>query len=297
VRFIPGRNGRLRRRFVLLAPRFSHPNCFSDSTVDGALHQRLLVETQKLRGQIALEESAIEPWQLSSDGRHVQPADDNSWHLLTLDEHGHVAACTRYLPHPNTVSFHELTVSRSALATSANWGKEFRQAIEADLALARKRRWSYVEMGGWVISEKLRCTTEAVRMVLTAYGLAQLFGGALGISTVTTRRGSSSILRRIGGESVLSRGIEMPSYYEPQHKCEMEILRFDSSRPNPRYRPWVDDCRSYIEKAPVIFAKAGERSLEQIRVAIQGRFQHNGQSASAESASPERVWEQSTGVA
>ena len=297
MRFIPGRNGRLRRRFVLLAPRFSHSTCFSDSTVDGALHHRLLVETQKLRGQIALEESAIEAWQLSSDGRHVQPADDNSWHLLTLDEHGHVAACTRYLPHSNTVSFSELTVARSALATSENWGKKFRQAIEADLVLARKRRWSYVEMGGWVISEKLRCTTEAVRMVLTAYGLAQLFGGALGISTVTTRRGSSSILRRIGGESVLSRGVEIPSYYEPQHKCEMEILRFDSSRPNPRYRPWVDDCRSYIEKAPVIFAKAGERSLEQIRVAIREGFQHNGQSARVESASPQRVWEQSSGVA
>jgi hypothetical protein len=297
VRFIPGRSAHLRRRFVLLAPRFSHSTCFSQSTVDAALHQRLLVETQKLRGQIALEESAIEPWQLTSDGRHVQAADENSWHLLTLDEHGHVAACTRYLPHANTVSFPELTVARSALATSPNWGKKFRQAIEADLALARTRHWSYVEMGGWVISEKLRCTTEAVRMVLTAYGLAQLFGGALGISTVTTRRGSSSILRRIGGESVLSRGIEMPSYYEPQHKCEMEILRFDSSRPNPRYRPWVDECRSYIEKAPVVFAKVGDRSLEQIRVAIREGLQHNGQSASVESASPERVWEQSTGVA
>jgi len=297
VRFLPGRGGRLRRRFVLLAPRFSHATCFSDSAVNATLHQRLLVEAQKLRGRIALEESAIEPWQLSSDGRHIQSADDKSWHLLTLDEHGHVAACTRYLPHSSTVSFSELTVARSALATSDTWGSRFRPAIEADLALARKRRWSYVEMGGWVIAEKLRCTTEAVRMVLTAYGLAQLFGGALGISTVTTRRGSSSILRRIGGESVLSRGAEIPSYYEPQHKCEMEILRFDSSRPNPRYRPWVDDCRSYIKNAPVIFARAGARSLEQIGVAIGEGFDRNGQSSSVGAPLADPIWEQSTGVA
>jgi hypothetical protein len=201
------------------------------------------------------------------------------------------------LAHPNDASFFDLTVARSALATSETWGKKFRQAIEADLALARKRRWSYVEMGGWVISEKLRCTTEAVRMVLSAYGLAQLFGGALGISTVTTKRGSSSILRRIGGESVMTRGSELPSYFEPHYNCEMEILRFDSSRPNPRYRPWVDDCREYLQTAPVIFAQAGELSLEQMRVAFLQRFRHTGEKSSAEAVSPEPVWERSSGVA
>lgn len=297
MRFILSRSGRLRRRFVLLAPRSSHQVHFSDSSIDATLHQRLLTEAQRLRGKIALEENAIQPWQLSADGRHIQQADEHSWHLLTLDERGHVAACTRYLPHPNTVSFTELTVARSALATSEIWGAKFRQAVETDLALARKRRWSYVEMGGWVISEKLRCTTEAVRMVLTAYGLAQLSGGALGISTVTRRRGSSSILRRIGGESVVSRGVELPPYYEPAHKCEMEILRFDSSRPNPRYRCWVDDCRSYIQNAPVIFAKAGDRSLEQVRVAMLGGFQHTGQNSTVEETCAQPVWEQSTGVA
>jgi hypothetical protein len=265
--------------------------------VDAALHQQLLVEAQRLRGKIALQEGAVEPWQLSCDGRHIQCADNSSWHLLTLDEHGHVAACTRYLPHSNGVSFFDLTVAHSALATSETWGRKFRHAIEADLALAKKRQWSYVEMGGWVISEKLRCTTEAVRMVLTAYGLAQMFGGALGISTASTRKGSSSILRRIGGESVFSQGSELPSYFEPHYKCEMEILRFDSSSPNPRYRPWVDDCRKYLETAPVIYAKPGERPLEQIRVAILDRFRHNGQTPIVASDSAEPAWERTTGVA
>ena len=297
MKLIPGRGQRLRRRFVLLAPRCTHTTCFSNPTVDASLHHRLLVEAQKLRGRIAFEEGAIETWQLTIDGRHIQPADDKSWHLLTLDEHGHVAACTRYLPHSSAVSFSDLTVAHSALATSEIWGKTLRKAIEADLALARKRRWSYVEMGGWVISEKLRCTTEAVRMVLSAYGLAQMFGGALGISTASTRKGSSSILRRIGGESVMSRGSELPSYFEPQYKCEMEILRFDSSRPNPRYRPWVDDCREHLETAPVISAHAGDLPLEQIRVAMGKRFQHNGQTSSVEVACADQAWERSSGVA
>jgi hypothetical protein len=261
------------------------------------LHQRLLTDAQRLRGRIYLQDGAILTSQLLSDGRHVQAADQKSWHLLTLDERGRVAACTRYLPHSNTVSFSELTVSNSPIAQSDAWGRSFRNVIEAELALAKKRQCSYVEMGGWVISEGLRCTTEAVRMVLAAYGMAQLLGGALGISTVTTRHGSSSILRRIGGSALASRGSELPPYFDPHYNCEMEILRFDSERPNPRYRSWIDDCRMNIETTPVICAKAGELSLEQIRVAFLGRFRHTGQVSSVETVSSEPVWERSTGVA
>lgn len=297
MRLIPGRDGRLRRRFVLLAPDGRQTKSFPESTVDASLHQRLLADAQRLRGRVYLEDGAIHPSQLSADGRHAQAADQRSWHLLTLDERGRVAACTRYLPHANNVTFPELTVASSAIAQSEAWGTAFRHAIEAELGLARKRRCSYVEMGGWVISEALRCTTEAVRMVLTAYGMARLFGGALGISTVTTRHRSSSILRRIGGGSLLSRGAELPPYFDPQYNCEMEILRFDSERPNQRYRSWIDDCRTHLETAPVICAKAGERQLEQNRVAILGRFRHTDQTSNVEVASAEPDWERSSGVA
>ena len=298
MRLIPGSDARLRRRFVLLAPDRCHTIPFSEKAVDASLHQKLLADAQKLRGRVYLEDGAIETTQLSADGRHVQAADQLSWHLLTLDERGKVAACTRYLPHSNGVSFDDLTVSRSAVAQSESWGRAFRIAVEAELSLARNRRCSYVEMGGWVISEALRCTTEAVRMVLAAYSLAQLFGGALGISTVTTRHGSSSILRRIGGGSLIARGAELPPYFDPYYKCEMEMLRFDSERPNPRYRSWIEDCRSHLETVPVICAKSGDSTLEKIRVAIMERFQHTSEVSTLETVSAEPVWEQrSTGAA
>ena len=297
MRLIPGSHARLRRKFVLLAPDRRQTISFAEKTVDASLHQRLLADAQKLRGRVYLQDGAIETTQLTADGRHVQAADQGSWHLLTLNERGAVAACTRYLAHTNNVSFDELTVSRSAMAQSNGWGRAFRNAIEAELSLARKRRCSYVEMGGWVISEGLRCTTEAVRMVLAAYSLAQLSGGALGISTVTTRHGSSSILRRIGGGSLLSRGTELPPYFDPYYKCEMEILRFDSERPNPRYRSWIDDCRSHLESVPVICAKAGDRGLEKIRVAIRERLQHTVEVSDLETDSAVPVWERSTGAA
>ena len=295
MRLIPFGGADLKRRFVLLSPRRFHSDCFSDFSVNASLHRRLLADAQKLRGEIALESGVIEPSQLLADGRHVQADDFKSWHLLTLDERGRVAACTRYLSHPNTVSYSELTVSHSALATSATWGQIFRRAIESELALARKRAWSYVEMGGWVIAERLRCTTEAVRMVLAAYGLAQLLGGALGIATVT-HFGSSPVLRRMGGESLSSRGMELPPYYEPQYDTEMEILRFDSARPNLRYRAWIEDSKAYLQSVPVICAKAADKTLEETRIAVADPFRHTGQTSTAVGMD-EAGWQRSTGVA
>jgi len=277
VRLIPDNASGLHRKLVLLAPGRLYSTIFDDVNVEPSVHRRLLLELQALRGRIYLQDGAIEPWQLSVDGRHVQAADYKSWHLLTLDDNGKVAACTRYLPHANNVTFSELTVAHSALGQSEAWGRTLRSAIEAELAWAKQRRCCYVEMGGWAISESLRCTTEAVRMVVSAYGLAQLLGGALGISTVTTRHSSSSILRRIGGGGLRARGTELPPYYDPQYKCEMEILRFDSASPNPRYRAHVEDCRRLLRTVSVVCPQPVdtnfERWLPQLQAAVVGSRQ------------------------
>jgi hypothetical protein len=246
------------RKNLLLAPSSLNPGIFKKMVVDFTAHRSRLAETQKLRGRIALHEGAIDPTQLDADGRHVQAADRHSWHLLTLDAHGRVAACMRYLPHRSDTGFHDLVISNSTLAKSKAWGGRLRLAVEADLRTARQRGCSYVELGGWVISEALRCTTEALRMIATAYAFAQLCGGALGISTASGRRCSSAILKRVGGQLLAARGIEIPSFYDAQYRCQMEVLRFDSSLPNPRYRKWMDACRSRLMDVPVICREAGD---------------------------------------
>ncbi len=242
----------VQRRNLLLAPASMNPGLFTDIVLNSADHSSRLAEAQRLRGRIALQEGAVDVTQLTADGRHVQEADRYSWHLLTLDAHGRVAACMRYLPHRSDAGFDDLAISRSTLAQSKTWGHKLRTAVEEDLHSARQRGCAYVELGGWVISEALRCTTEALRMVATAYAFAQLCGGALGISTASTRRCSSAVLKRIGGQLLHARGRELPSFYDPQYRCHMEVLRFDSSRPNPRYRRWMDACRSGLREVPVI---------------------------------------------
>src|SRR5215471_8515667 len=175
------------RRFVLLAPKqhMHHSRPFGAMRRDAREHARLLRQVQRLRGRVYLSDGAIEPWQLNEEGLHQQPADSRSFHLLSLDEMGQVVACTRYLPHLNSVEFSQLGVSRSPLAQDRTTRPAFERAVETELGRARGLGFGYVEMGGWAVTEKLRCSTEAVRMVVTIYALARSLGGALGISTVT----------------------------------------------------------------------------------------------------------------
>jgi hypothetical protein len=93
-------------------------------------------------------------------------------------------------------------------------------------------------------------------MALAMYALCQQLGGAVGLSTVTQRHCSASILRRIGGRPMESNGWQLPSYYDPLYDCQMEIMRFYSWEPNPRYRVWVEDLTAEIGDVNV-FAPLG----------------------------------------
>ncbi len=251
MRFTCENRQSLGREFVLLAPGHT-PAQFGRILGDTSQHQRLLAGAQKLRGRIYVEDGAIEADQLSSDGRHIQAADDLSWHLLAVEPGEKVVACLRYFAHAPHVTFSELTVSQSALARSPELGAQVREAVETELEYAARRGLSYVEIGGWAISEELRCTSEALQMLLSVYALGQLTGGALGLSTATTRHHSSSILKRVGGRPLVSRSEQIPPYYDPDYDCEMELLRFDSSTPSTKYSNGIGQCRSALRQVPVV---------------------------------------------
>jgi hypothetical protein len=253
VRPSPIKIGGERRQFALLAPSDSNLSAFRNVAADCHRHSDLLAEAQRLRGQAYIDLGALDQSQLSDSGRHVHADDDRSWHLVTLDERGQVAACLRYLPHPSDVAFSKLTISRSSLAKSEAWGRKLRAAVEEELRHAREYGVWYVEMGGWAIAHALRRTTEALRMIVTAYALAELSGGARGITNATSQSCSASILRRMGGRRLMAGGVELPSYLETEYRSvEAEILRFDSSNPNPRYKKWMDECRARLRDVPVV---------------------------------------------
>ena len=74
----------------------------------------------------------------------------------------------------------------------------------------------------------------------------------LGITTATARHGSSTILRRIGGKHLEVDGVTVPAYYDPNYRCEMEVLRFDSRAPNARVSDGVEMLREKLTQVLVI---------------------------------------------
>src|SRR5688572_15609243 len=249
-------------RTILLAPPIeSLTETFQSVQVDSLQHGWFLSEVQRLRGRVYLQDGAVETHQLTADGRLVHPKDKKSWQLLVTNSTGEVSGCLRYSP-ADHASFHHLDVARSALACSDKWGVHLRDAVEARKADAQRREINYAEVGGWALTEELRGSRQALQLAVTVYALARVLGGAVVTSTVTTRHKSSTIAKKVGGAGLVSGGLELPPYYDPQYKCEMEILEFDSHYPNPKYKSWVDECQKHLTQSPVISAEPVYPGLE-----------------------------------
>jgi hypothetical protein len=249
------------RTFVLLAPDNERFDNFSGAvTLSPNLHAHLLTEIQLLRGRVYLGDGAISASDLDPSGRHIQAADLKSWHLVTLGSAGNVIGCTRFRRHSALVSWGQLAVRQAPIAQSDKWGVKFRTSIDGELANARRAGFSYVEVGGWALAEEIRGTFMALKTVLATYAWSQLQGGALGITTATERNESAKILRRLGGRPLACEGVELPPYYDDRYQCLMEVLRFDSREPNPRYGAMLDELRELVATAPVIRA-AGPRAV------------------------------------
>ena len=93
-------------------------------------------------------------------------------------------------------------------------------------------------------------------MVLAMYGLSRILGGALVITTANVAHSCSSILRRLGGAYLHSEGAPIPSYFDPRYNTEIELLRFDSRRPNPKYAHVVDKVMAKLPGISVVSGSA-----------------------------------------
>ena len=250
MNLIPGTDhGRL---FLLAPADVFVPESLTDVEWNPQRHEVLLAGLQRLRGRVYLADGAIDHSELTPDGRYAQPADEKSWHLIAADKRGEVCGCARYMAHSARLRFADTGVSNSPLIRSGEWASSLRAAVNSDLALAKGLGIDFVEVGGWALTPELRFTGEALRIALGMFSLARLLGGCIGLTTATMRHCSSSILRRIGGQPLMAQGTEIPPYFDPRYRCQMEILRFNSALPNPRFERWIEELRGHLSSVPVI---------------------------------------------
>jgi hypothetical protein len=251
MQLVPDRRGG-KGELILLAPPTANIPSEMASHKNSDRYTLLICAMQRMRGRQYLADGAISARQLTEDGRHYLSSDENAWHILAVDDQESVVGCARYLPHEKGIPFSELSLSQASLANSPQWGSLFKKLVEAEMSMASKRRVDFVEVGGWALAPQVRNTADALRIALATYSLARILGGCIGIGAVTERHMSSSILRRLGGKTLGWQGVELPSYFDSNYGCQMEILRFESAQPNPRFEVWIDLLRQYLLTAEVL---------------------------------------------
>jgi hypothetical protein len=240
-------------RLVLLSPAGTYvPDLFASCDFDFERHARLIRDVQRLRGNVYAEDGAIAADQLSADGLHQTPEDDNAWHLLMFDSRGELTACAWYREHDNNVHFGRLRLRNCGLAQTGEWRDRLWYAVERELARARQEGLRYAELGGWAVANESRHHGDALLLALSTYTLARVLGGALGITTATTRHGSSRILARIGGRPLEFEGGVLPPYYDNQYRCVMELLRFDSRAPGVKFGRLVPQVHKQFPRVAVV---------------------------------------------
>jgi hypothetical protein len=246
-------------RLMFLAPATSSKlNDFNRVETDKPLFHARLGETQRLRDSVYQRLGAAAP-SVSAEARRAQ-IDQESWHLLALDDTGQVCGCMRYHEHLGETGFSHLHLSQSVLAQCSRWGSPLKRAVEAELNLARLLDLPYVEVGGWALLESLHGTGLAVAMALVMYALSRRLGGAMGITTANNANCAASLLRRIGGRCLESEDGKFPSYHDPHYRCEIEILRFYSWSPNPRYAGHIEDLEAEVLRMPVLTCGSAARN-------------------------------------
>ena len=240
------------QRLVLAAPpAVAIPLSFENVDFVAERRARLVRDVQRVRGSIYLEDGAIERNELTDDGLHKTAEDARSWHLLLLNAERRITACVWYLPHHIDASVDDLRVRNCPLTRLPRWRGNVLQAVQSDISRARSEGLQYAELGGWAVSKENRCAGDGLVLALAAYSLAAIFGGALGITTATVRHSSSTILRRLGGSYLPCGDGAVPSYYDPKYRCMMELLRFDSRAPNPKYAHLIEALGQQIAHAPL----------------------------------------------
>lgn len=211
---------------------------------------------QQLRGRVYVDDGALTPSALASDGRHVSPLDGESWHLVVRDDGGAPCGCIRLTLHPRPVDIERLNVMHKGWTRLHPWGWQVRPAVEALIGQADADGIGFAETGGWALAADARDSAGALLMLVGTYALYRLLGDVRAVSTATVRNNSAGMLLRFGAERLALGGIATPEYDDEEFGCRMQLLSFDSRRVNPRFEPMVAHATRALAAIDVVMGGA-----------------------------------------
>jgi hypothetical protein len=210
-------------------------------------YDAVLSEIQRLRGSRYFADGAISAAALDAHGRHVTAEDEKSYHLVLWN--GGVQGCLRLRPHPifggQTTKYAVYDLIRRMPSELA---VKYRAGLEELIHAYRRAGIVVGESGGWAISQEFQGHVATLALPLACWSFSRINYREVRIAAATERNGSAKMLKRIGGWKLKLKGEELPSFYDPGYKCQMELLCFDSDILNPKFEPAVRDLQILLEE-------------------------------------------------
>lgn len=222
-------------------------------TLTAGEYEQTIADIQRFRGRIYVQDEAIPASALDGSGRHYNKLDYSSYHIVARTHEGAITGVMRVPLYVSgaAVWFMQLyhVLERMEPGPKALYSSAIQQFIDQSATTYP----FIVEPGGWAvdrqISEKLTGTT----LVAATWAFCQLIGGAVAVATATVKHNSAALLKMMGGINCLE-GTSNARFYDPFHRCELEIVYFRSDRVNPRFAAMVEEIKGQWQKREAMAA-------------------------------------------
>jgi hypothetical protein len=210
-------------------------------------YDAVLSEIQRLRGSRYFADGAISAAALDVHGRHVTAEDEMCYHLVLSN--GEVQGCLRLRLHPKSEGrITEYAVYDLIRRMPGELATKYHAGLEELIHTYSDAGFTLGESGGWAISHKYQGCSAMLAVPLAGWSFSRVHSRQIWIASATERNGSAEMLKRFGGWRLKLKGEELPSFYDPGYKCQMELLCFDSDILNPKFEPAVRDLQMLLEE-------------------------------------------------
>jgi hypothetical protein len=210
-------------------------------------YDAVLSEIQRLRGSRYFADGAISAAALDAHGRHVTAEDEKCYHLVLSN--GRVQGCLRLRLHPKSdEQITKYAVYDLIRRMPGELAKKYHAGLEELIRTYCDVGMVVGESGGWAISQDFQGHVAMLAVPLAGWSFSRVLSRQVWIAAATERNGSAEMLKRMGGWRLKLKGEELPSFYDPGYKCQMELLCFDSDILNPKFEPAVRDLQALLEE-------------------------------------------------
>jgi len=245
----------MKDNLIVLAPPGKTPE-FGTVSTDLSRRNHFLAEACRVRARAYLKDGAILPEHVDGQGGFRLPIDENSWHLLALDDDENAVATLRLMSMPVDCGKRRGNlphVGESLRRANPDWGHRFAaERFVAQLGLAfGQTREEFGIVGGWAVDPACENYRPGASMALGAWAICRLIkmSGALGIAS--ERHDAHGQLMRTGAVPIkTSTGESL--YYDSAYGCRVGLLGFWVYRESHALRRKVDRFEEKLRGCEVL---------------------------------------------